>query len=305
MHPVAVALKHSGLNAVFLRDGRPEAERKIARSKLHAVGFQNRRHRRFPRFQTAAAVVDVPQLHPRTEAFHLGGDVRAALGEPVAVKLEIHGGRVCLLKQNVVPAHPAADALQLAVVIVVQKLHAVLCERRPRPVEPRGEVTPRVGVAVREAVHARDDGIPRPEALRFGRYGSGIPLQTAEVCVQADDREAGVPHQTVPVQFAAVSRRHPCGARQHADHPARRMDHESAQFDAVVPRRFHRGKRLARLLLAVEDRAEHELLHALFHRSRHSANTSPGVMPFSLKLSTAIQYACPAMSVDSVTSFAP
>ena len=87
IHPVAVAFQNHGIHADRKRLRHQAVEIHIAGTQLHAVGFQNRRYGAAR--NAGAAVIDVPQLHAGSQTLHPRKGVRAALGEPIAVKLKV------------------------------------------------------------------------------------------------------------------------------------------------------------------------------------------------------------------------
>ena len=190
----------------------------------------------------------MPQLHAGPQTLHPRKRIRAALSEPIAVKLKVDELRVGFLQQNVVGTLFGVYMAQLAVVVVVQKLHALGLQRRARLVQPCGKVVHRGFIAVIKAVHAGNNDILGAKALGFVGHGLGVAFQTAQIGVQADDLQVGVLDQLVPVEVAALANRHTSGLGQQPHHKADGVNHKPAQLNAVIACGFHGGQRLARLV---------------------------------------------------------
>ena len=138
---------------------------------------------------------------------------------------------------------------QLAVVVVVEQVDALGCQGFPGFVQPLRKLVHNGFIAVIKAVHPGDDHILCAEAFGLLGHCVGIPFQTAKVGVQTDHPKAGLLHQLVPVQIAALAHRHPGGLGQQLYHKADGVDHKSTQFNAIVPGGFHGSKGLFCLLL--------------------------------------------------------
>ena len=186
----------------------------------------------------------MPQLHAGAKTLHPHKGVRAALGKPIAVKLKVDELRVGLLQQNVVGTLFGVHMAQLAVVVVVEQLHALGLQRRARLVQPCGKVVHRGFIAVVKAIHTRDDNILRAKALGFVGYGLSVTFQTAQIGVQADDLQPRFFDQSVPVEAAALAHGHDRRLGQQPHHKADGVDHKSAQLNAVIACGLHGGQRL-------------------------------------------------------------
>ena len=241
-----MAFQNHGIYAGGKRLRHQAVEVHIAGTQLHAVGFQNRRYGAAR--NAGAAVIDVPQLHAGSQTLHPRKRIRAALGEPVAVKLKVDELRVGFLQQNVVGTLFGVDMAQLAVVVVVQKLHALGLQRRARLVQPCGKVVHRGFIAVVKAIHTRDDNILRAKALGFVGHGLGVAFQTAQIGVQADDLQPRFFDQSVPVEVAALAHGHARRLGQQPHHKADGVDHKPAQLNAVIACGLHGSQCLARLV---------------------------------------------------------
>ena len=136
---------------------------------------------------------------------------------------------------------------QLAVVVVVEQLHALGLQRRARLVQPCGKVVHRGFIAIIKTVHSGNNDILSAKAFGFVRHCFGIALQTAQIGVQADDLQPRFFDQSVPVEVAALAHRHTGGLGQQPHHKADGVDHKSAQLNAVIACGFHGGQRFPRL----------------------------------------------------------
>ena len=204
----------------------------------------------------------MPELHAISKGFHHGGHIGTALGKPIRVKLKVDGVGLGLSQQDVIPALFALHPLQFAVVVVVEQPHPLLHQRRAGFVQAFCQVVPGGCVGVSKAVHAGDDHIVCAKTLCLGCDGRGVPLDAAEIGVQADDRKSRFPHEFVPVQFAAVAGGHTGGAGQQPHHEPGGVDHKPAELNTGVPGILEGGQRLPGLGFIVEGVAQHELLYA-------------------------------------------
>ena len=186
----------------------------------------------------------MPQLHAGPKTLHPRKRVRAALGEPIAVKLKVDELRVGLLQQNVVGTLFGVYMAQFAVVVVVEQLHALGLQRRARLVQPCGKVVHRGFIAIIKTVHSGNNDILRAKALGFVGHGLGVAFQTAQIGVQADDLQPRFFDQSVPVEIAALAHGHTRRLGQQPHHKADGVDHKPAQLNAVIACGFHGGKRL-------------------------------------------------------------
>ena len=137
---------------------------------------------------------------------------------------------------------------QLAVVVVVEQLHALCLQRRARLVQPCSKVVHRGFIAVVKAVHAGDNNILRAKALGFVGHGLGVAFQTAQIGVQADDLQPRFFDQSVPVEVAALAHGHARRLGQQPHHKADGVDHKPAQLNAVIACGLHGSQCLARLV---------------------------------------------------------
>ena len=176
--------------------------------------------------------------------FITAGHIGTALGKPVRVKLKVDGVWLGLSQQDVIPALFALHPLQLTVVVVVEQLHPLLRQRRAGFVQAFCQVVPGGCIGVSKAVHTGDDHMVCAETLGLGCDGRGVPLDTAEIGVQADDRKPRFLHEFVPVQFAAVAGGHTGGAGQQPHHQTGGVDHKPAELNTGVSGGLEGGQRL-------------------------------------------------------------
>ena len=126
-----MALQNDVLHAVFRGDIPKSVQLHIPGAQLHAVDLQDRRHG--GACLTAAPVVNMPELHTAAELFHPELCVRAAVREPVAVKLKVDTGGIGIRDQNVIGAKAGLYRQQLHIVIVVKQVDPfVTFDRRLR-----------------------------------------------------------------------------------------------------------------------------------------------------------------------------
>ena len=133
---------------------------------------------------------------------------------------------------------------QLAVVVVVEQLHALSLQCRAHLVQPCGKVVHGGFITVIKAVHSGNNDILSAKAFGFVRYRLGVALQTAQISVQADDLQVGVLDQLVPVKVAALAHGHARCLGQQPHHKSDGVDHKPAQLNAVIACGFHGGQRL-------------------------------------------------------------
>ena len=179
---------------------------------------------------------------------------------------------------------------QLAVVVVVEQMDALFLQGFARLVQTFGQFVHRGFIAVIKPVHPGDDHILCAEALGFLGHCVGIPLQRAKVGVQADHLKACLLHQLVPVQVAALAHRHtgipaalvssfttkPMGwiINPHSSMPSYPAAFMAARVSLAC----------CSLLSTVPSINCCTALMGMAYPS--SLKILPGVMPFSLKLST-------------------
>ncbi len=159
----------------------------------------------------------MPELHAATQLFHPALRVRAAVGEPVAVKLEVNITFIGILDQNVIGAQTGFDGQQLHIVIVVEQAQPLFFQRLAGLVQTLRQLPHRCLIAVVKAIHACDDQLVRAKAPCLLDHGLRLPLERAEIRVQAHDLEAALLYQRVPIKAAAVSGGH-AGRAGHQPH---------------------------------------------------------------------------------------
>ena len=118
--------------------------------------------------------------------------------------------------------------------VVVIKRDPLRFERLTRFVQALCQLPHAALVGIVEAVHPGDYNFIRAEAFCLFDHRIRLALQTAKVGVQADDGQAALSEQRMPVQLPAVSRGHPGSAGHKAHHPRRGMDHKAVEFNAII-----------------------------------------------------------------------
>ena len=104
--------------------------------------------------------------------------------------------------------------------------------------------------------------------------------------MDTDHVQSGFFHQFFPIQIAAAAHGHPGCFRQHTNQKTHGVQHKAAQLDAVIPCRLDGGKGFFNRGFIFQDRTQHKLLDRFSCHRYTTLMISPGVMPFSLKLST-------------------
>ena len=192
--------------------------------------------------------------------------------------------------------------------VVVEQLHPLLRQRRAGFVQAFCQVVPGGCIGVSKAVHTGDDHMVCAETLGLGCDGRGVPLDTAEIGVQADDRKPRFLHEFVPVQFAAVAVGIPAArVSSRTIRPVGWIINPQSSIP-VYPAALRAASVCRGLGFIVEGGAQHELLHAgwdhgeaSFLQDKHGAG---GDAVFVEAVHGNV-VACPAIRVVRVASFAP
>ena len=170
--------------------------------------------------------------------------------------------------------------------IVVQKPGSLLPKGFARRVQPLGKLPHRFLAAVVKAVHAGDDHCIRAKPFCFLRNCLRVPFNASQILMDTDHVQPGFFHQALPIQIAAAAHGHPGRFRQHTNQKTHGVQHKAAQLDAVIARRPYGGKGFPNRVFIFQNRTQHKLLNCFPCHGYTTLMICPGVIPFSLKLST-------------------
>ena len=128
----------------------------------------------------------MPELHAAAELSHPRLGVRAAVGEPVAVKLKVYKLRIGVRQQNIIGAQTGLHGQQLHIVVVVEQGHALPFQRLAGLVQAVGQLGTRFFIGVIKTVHAGDDHFIGAIAFRLLDDRVRLPLERAQIGVETD-----------------------------------------------------------------------------------------------------------------------